>query len=127
MQNSEIFNTVPQKNYLPFLYEKDGQPDYEKVVDFLKFKKKEVSNAAQVPAQSVRYDEKIPRELKDRITEWANLLQLVAQHFKNEHKTLLWFKMPNPILGNVSPREMIQFGRYRKLFKFVVTALNENV
>lgn len=121
---SEIFSTVPQKNYLSLYH--DDQTDYQRVVNCLNFQKKDVARAAQVPTESVRYDEKMTKELKERIEEWANLLQLVAQHFKDEQKTLLWFKMPNYLLGNVSPRDMIRLGRYKKLLKFVVTALSEN-
>lgn len=121
---SEIFSTVPKKNYLSLYH--DDQTDYQRVVDWLDFQKKDVARATQTPTESVRYDEKMPKELKERIDEWANLLQLVAQHFKDERKTLLWFKMPNHLLGNVSPRDMIRLGRYKKLLKFVVVALNEN-
>ncbi len=76
---------------------------------------------------SVRYDEKIPTELHERIKEWAILLNLVAEHFKGDAtKTTLWFTTPNPLLGNISPRDMIRFGRYKKLFKFIFNALAEN-
>lgn len=121
----DIFSTVPKKDYLSFF--EDDKPRYNRVIDFLDFKKEDISKATDVPLSSVRYDEKIPRELHERIREWAILLNLVAGHFKgDEQKTALWFTIPNPLLGDVTPRDMIRFGRYKKLFKFIVNALAEN-
>lgn len=119
--SNTLFDTVPKKNFLSF-----NEDDYQKIIDSLGFKKKDVAIAAKVPEQSVRYDEKMPQELKDRIVEWVTLLQLVAQHFKDERKTLLWIKIPNHLLGGIAPRDMIRFGRYKKLLKFVVNALEES-
>lgn len=123
--NPDIFSTVPGEDYLSFF--ENQKPQYNRIVKFLEFKKEDISKAAGVPLSSVRYDEKMPFELQERIREWATLLNLVAEHFKgNAQKTALWFTMPNPLLGNVTPRDMIRFGRYKKLFKFVVNALAEN-
>ena len=59
--------------------------------------------------------------------EWATLLNLVKNIFKvMKEEAAIWFTMLNPLLGSVTPRDMIQFGRYKKLFKFVVSALAEN-
>lgn len=119
--NEALFNTVPKKNRLP-LYDKD-EVNYQKVADLLNFKHKDVATGAAIPLDSVRYDEKMPKDLQERIEQWANLMELVAEHFRDAEKTLLWFKMPNPMLGNVSPRDMIRYGRYKKLYKFVIQAL----
>ena len=120
-----IFGTVAKRDHLS-LFE-DDTPNYEEVVDFLEFKKEDVSKAAGVSLGSVRYDEKIPAQLRERMREWANLLNLVAEHFQGDGtKTTLWFTMPNPLLGNIPPRDMIRFGRYKKLLKFIVNALAEN-
>jgi len=122
----DIFATVPEHDYLSF-FQEDDKPKYHDIARFLEFKKEDISKATGVPLSSVRYDEKIPEELHERIREWANLLNLVAEHFQGDAKrTALWFTMQNPLLGNVTPRDMIRFGRYKKLFKFVVNALAEN-
>jgi hypothetical protein len=42
------------------------------------------------------------------------------------HKTELWFRLPNPLLGNVSPRDMIRYGRYETMRDFIYTSLSEN-
>ena len=121
----DIFANVPQQDYLSFF--KNDKPVYNRIIDFLDFKKEDISKATEVPLSSVRYDEKIPKELHERIKEWAILLNLVAEHFKGDPtKTALWFTTPNPLLGNISPRDMIRFGRYKKLFKFIFNALAEN-
>src|SRR3989442_518099 len=73
-----------------------------------------------VPLSSVRFDERMTPELKKRITEIAVICERVAGYFKgNAQKTLLWFSLPNTLLGNISPVEMIKLGRYKKLFHFV--------
>lgn len=103
-----------------------GDTDYQRVVQLLDFKKKDVAKASQVSLLSVRYDHKMPKELEERVREWAVALSLVAQYFKNEPKTILWFKTQNPLLGNISPRDMIRIGRFKKLYQFIVNALAEN-
>ena len=120
-----IFATVSEKDYLEFYENK--KPVYNRIRDFLKFKNEDIAKATGVPVNSVRFDERIPPEVQTRMVEWANALNLVAEHFKGDAaKTILWFTTPNPLLGNVAPRDMIRFGRYKKLFKFIYNALAEN-
>jgi hypothetical protein len=123
---ASIFSTVPDKDYLGF--DSGSALDYQKVVKFAELEKKDVSRATGIPISSVRYEvEKMPKELKDRLSEWANLFNLVAGYFNGDpRKTALWFKMPNPLLGEISPRDMIRIGRYKKLISFVLNSLNEN-
>jgi hypothetical protein len=35
-------------------------------------------------------------------------------------KVALWFELANPMLGNISPRNMIRAGRYKRLLNFVL-------
>jgi len=51
----------------------------------------------------------------------------VCGFFKDdERKTWLWFNTENPLLGGVSPWDMICRGRGEKLLKFVTTSIDEN-
>jgi hypothetical protein len=120
----QLFRNVPQKDIL-HLFEGD-RPNAKKVVELLKYKKEDVSVASNVPMASIRYDLKMPEELLERMREWATVLNLVGNFFNDESKTMLWFQMPNPLLGNMTPREMIRVGRFHKLLKFIQTALDEN-
>ena len=125
LSQPSLFRTVPAKDYL-HLFDK-GMPDGEKVVKLLNYKKADVSVAANVPVASVRYEpKKMPAELKERLTEWATALNLVAGFFNDNDKTILWFCMPNPLLGDMSPRDMIRVGRFKKLLNFIQSALDEN-
>ena len=120
-----LFKTIPERDYLS-LFE-DDTPSYRHIADILEFKKEDISRATGVSTNSVRYDDKIPTQVHERMREWAILLNLVAEYFGgDEDKTVSWFTMPNPLLGNVSPRNMIRFGRFKKLLAFVYNALNEN-
>jgi uncharacterized protein (DUF2384 family) len=125
MSEVALFETIPKEDYLSLF--PSGDTDYEKVVDLLDFKKKDVARASNVALQSVRYDPpKMPKELQERIQEWGVALNLVAQFFGDEQKTILWFKTPNPLLGDIAPRDMIKIGRFKKLRQFILQALSDN-
>jgi hypothetical protein len=99
-----------------------------RVTDFLSLEKKDVSRIASVSDRSVRYDEKMPQAVRDRLEEIANVVNLVAGTFRGDiTKTALWFKTQNPILGDVSPRDMIRLGRYDRLRKYVLQATMTNL
>ena len=120
---SDVLKTVPQHNYLGFQDEGNSYP--EKVVKFLDFDETDVSKATGLPKALVRYDVRIPEELAQRLKEIGNICELVAGYFDgNAQKTALWFQIQNPMLGNMSPRDMIRLGRYKKLLKFVTNALS---
>lgn len=124
MTGTALFSNVPKEDVLSLF--PGGGTDYQKVVKLLDFRKRDVARASDVSIQSIRYDSKIPRELEERVREWAVALSLVAQHFRDEQKTILWFKTPNPLLGSVTPRDMIRIGRFKKLYRFILNALEEN-
>lgn len=124
-QAQSIFSTVSKKDHFSFF--KNKEPDYDKVVSFFDFKRDELAKATGVPTNNVRFDTRMPQELQERLQEWAVAVNLVAEHFGGDlQKTSLWFRISNPLLGNVSPRDMIRFGRFRKLLKFIQSSLGEN-
>jgi hypothetical protein len=119
-----LFQNVARHDSLGFWA---GQTlDYRKVTEFLDFTTADVSRLAGVAKSSVRFDDKIPFEVKERLEWTANICNLVFDFFGNEVKTALWFKAPNPLLGNVAPRDMIRLGRYKKLLLFVTQAVQDN-
>lgn len=119
-----LFSNIPQKDLAKIF--KNGDVDGERVVKLLKYKKEDVSVASGVPVTSVRYDSKMPAELRERMTEWGTAINLVAGYFNDVDKAILWFQVSNPLLGNMSPRDMIRVGRFKRLLKFIQTALDEN-
>lgn len=120
-----IFSTVAKKDYLS-LFEGE-EPKCQEVMRIIEFKKQDVARAVGVPLASVRWDDRMPTEVKERFREWANLFNLVAEFFEGDvRKTVLWLTLPNPLLGNIAPRDMIRFGRYKRLSKFIANALSEN-
>lgn len=120
-----LFRNVHNHDYLGFWA--DQTLNARGVADFLGFKKPDVAKVAGVAPSSVRFDQKIPREVRERLEEIANICALVAQFFEGDvAKTALWFRTRNPLLGDISPRDMIRFGRYAKLRQFVMDALTEN-
>ena len=123
--NSALFRTVADKNYLGFWA--NATLNARSVADFLDLNKRDIAKVAEVAPASVRYDEKIPKDVLDRLQEIANVCELVAQHFAGDaRKTALWFKTKNPLFGNISPRDMIRYGRYERLRRFITEAIAEN-
>lgn len=104
-----------------------GDLTFSKAIHLIDFNKEEISKATGVPVRAVRYDEQMPQILRDQLREWANLLNLVVEFFEGDReKTALWFKITNPFLGNITPRDMLRLGLYKKLFRFVKNAIAEN-
>jgi hypothetical protein len=121
-QTAQLFSTVPRSNYLGF-FPQGKKPDIRKAAKFLGFKKEEVARATGVPTESVRYDTRTPERMRERLREIATICELVAGYFNGDiDKTALWFKVSNPMLGEMSPRDMIRLGRYKKLLQFVLNA-----
>lgn len=59
--------------------------------------------------------------------ELERLCEQVVEFFKgNVNQAALWFRLSNPLLGDISPRDMIRYGRSAKLQAFVVEALADN-
>jgi len=116
-----VFETVPLRRNLDF-YEKNHVSP-KKVTDFLELTKDEISGATGVPKGSIRFDDRIPEELKRYITELAVACEKVAEVFGGDAiKTVMWFQTRNPLLGNISPRDMIRLGRFSKLMRFIQNA-----
>jgi hypothetical protein len=120
-----LFDTVSQADPLEF-WANHGL-DVKKVTEFLGFDSNELSKLGGVSKRSVRLDERIPIELKIRLEEIANIVSLVAEYFEGDpSKTALWFRTTNPMLGGISPRDMIRYGRYKRLMKFITAARQAN-
>ncbi|MES2215627.1 MAG: hypothetical protein V4485_06450 [Pseudomonadota bacterium] len=53
--------------------------------------------------------------------------RLVGEFFKKDkEKTKLWFESKNPLLGNISPEDMLSIGRGWKLLKFIQNQMEGN-
>lgn len=123
---SALYNTVPKSDPLNF-WSNHGGLDYSSVSKFLDFDKSELSRLGGISRKTVRLDDRIPKELKERLEQIASICNLVAEFFDGDAaKTALWFRTPNPMLGDVSPRDMIRYGRYKRLQKFVLEAREDN-
>lgn len=120
-----IFDTVQKVDHLHFW--SDSGLHYREVQEFLSLDTNELSKISGVKKSSVRLDSRIPADLRERLEEIANVCNLVAAHFNGDAaKTALWFKTLNPVLGGLAPRDMIRFGRYKRLFDFIMRAKEHN-
>jgi len=94
------------------------------VPEVLGLKREDVSKLASVSLKSVRYDDSIPEPMRERLEEIAITINMVAKFFDGDtDKTVTWFRARNPMLGDVSPRDMIRLGRFERLRKFIINAV----
>lgn len=118
-----IFSNIPQGDL--FGIKTAGSFDYQEAARFLGMNKREVAKAAGVAESSVRYDERMPTGLKDFFMELISVLSVVSSQLEQDkEKTLLWFNMPNPMLGGVSPLQLILIGKHKKLMKFIQRSMS---
>lgn len=116
-----LFDSVPE-DYFHFGEGKSFQPKL--VPDALGLKREDVSRLASVSVKSVRYDNAIPEPVRERLEEIGITVNMVAKFFDGDvDKTVTWFKARNPMLGDVSPRDMIRLGRFERLRKFIINAI----
>lgn len=116
-----LFDSVPN-DYFHFGEGNSFQPKL--VPDVLGLKREDVSKLAAVSVKSVRYDDAIPEPVRERLEEIGITINMVAKFFDGDvDKTVTWFKARNPLLGDVSPRDMIRLGRFERLRKFIINAI----
>lgn len=121
-----LFSTVPAQDVLHF--GRGEAFDAKRVADWFDLDKQAVSRISSVAKSSVRYDDHIPRAVKERLEEIGSIANMVAERFEGDSaKAALWFRTRNPMLGDISPRDMIRLGRYDKLRKFIVNAVASNM
>ena len=120
-----LFDSVPD-DYLGF-----GQGagfNAKEVQNFLGLKKDDVSRLASVSPKSVRFDDAMPEPVRVRLEEIAITINMVAKVFGGDvDKTVAWFRARNPLLGDISPRDMIRLGRFERLRKYIINAMREDV
>jgi hypothetical protein len=120
-QEFGLFDTVP-KDLMNFGHGTSFEP--RKIPDLLGFKNEDVSHLAGVSIRSVRYDQNMPQQMRDRLEEIGATINMVAGMFDGDaDRTAIWFKARNPLLGDISPRDMIRLGRYERLRKFIINAM----
>lgn len=120
-----LFDTVPED----LLHFGHGEAfDAKKTAQFLALKKADVGRIAAVAEASVRWDNNIPESVRVRMEEIASTINLVAKQFAGDpEKTAAWFRARNPLLGDISPRDMIRLGRYDRLRRFIIQAMTNQV
>lgn len=127
--NHGIFGNISNTK-IPDFYKPGGEPDYRYVVSvFMKFTNADLAKIASISIKSVRYeDDRMPPVLKERIREIMNVCEIVFEMMGNDiEKTQLWFRTRNQMLGNISPRDMIRYGRYSKLLDILMDIKNGNI
>ncbi len=127
-QDHKLFsNVATSKN--PYFYKENGDPDFKKVQVFLSLSNSDLAKISKISLKSVRFEaDRMPPALKERIREIMNICELAAEMLGgNIERTQLWFTTKNNSLGNISPRDMIRFGRYGKLLDILMDIKSGNI
>lgn len=101
--------------------------DYRKVAEIVDLNRSDLSQMTSVKFDRIRFDPQIPKAVRGRLEEIANIVSLVAEYFDGDaEKTSLWFRTNNPGLGDTSPRDMLRMNRHDNLRKFILAARDEH-
>ena len=123
--NAPLFRSVPRDDALRF--GEGGGFDPKRVAEFMELDRNAISKIASVAPASVRWDDNMPKPVRDRLEEIGAIANLVAGIFSGDAaKTALWFRTKNPLLGDISPRDMVRLGRYDRLRRFILSATQDD-
>lgn len=93
---------------------------------FLSLKKEELARISAVSPKSVRFDGAMPDPVRERLQDIAISINWVAKVFGGDmDKTVAWFQARNPLLDDMSPKDMIRLGQFERLRKLILAALQE--
>jgi hypothetical protein len=85
-------------------------------------------NEVRALANTLKYMP-FPEDAKEEAeaSEARECKNLISTFFKMDKlKIDYWWKAPNPGLGDVSPSDMLSFGKQKKLLRWIKTLLKEN-
>lgn len=117
-------NYLPSQDFLGFGSGAQFQP--QRVSLWLEFENQDITRITDIPLDSLWCSGKMSTKARDRLEEIAIVCNLVAEIFGGDlPKTSAWFNTTNPMLGDVSPRDMVRLGRFDRLRAFVFRALDE--
>lgn len=108
-------------------YKSTGEINYKEIPIFLQLTSDDMAKIAKISVKTVRYDEKMPTVLKERVEEIKNICELVYEMLGDVSKTQLWFRTKNQMLGNNTPRDLIRFGRYQKILDILIDIKRGNM
>ncbi|MFC4526247.1 hypothetical protein ISN76_19520 [Dyella halodurans] len=124
MPAASPLSNVAKRDYLGFGLDDQFQP--HRVSQWLGLEKDDVARIANIPLDLVRHDDNMPTKARNRLEEIAIACNFIAEIFDGDLvRTWAWFQAANPMLGDVSPRDMVRLGRFDRLRKFIVSALDE--
>lgn len=97
-----------------------GSIDALRLISMLALSRDDVARIAGVAPSAIRYDDAMPQTLRENLQEIAKILNMAAHFFAgDEAKTVAWLNARNPMLGDISPRDMVRFGRKDQLRRFI--------
>jgi len=124
MRESDLFKTVPKRKILSFIYDENNEVNVRELMGFLHLEKSEIAALCGIKQESVRFDERMPVDVRNLFIEIANMCELVGQYFEGDPvKTETWFKVVNPKLNNQSPVHLIKAGKCKDITDLLLSEI----
>ena len=115
-------NTLLNTNTPMGLFNKKGDVEIDKVVDFMAVSKEQLASAFGFRGEQLRSD-KMASRTKEIIQELAGAIEHVATILsEDKNKTLKWFNLPNVHFGGSTPKAVILSGRFRRVKNFIYSS-----
>jgi hypothetical protein len=119
-----LMMTVPKSNNYSNLQDNET---LKLVAQDLELSNEDLAREIAVRVSSIRWDENMPQKLKQRLKDYALISDHILKYFDGDKvRTAHWFKIPNPLLGGLTPRQMISLGNGIKLQEMIVNQFNGN-
>jgi hypothetical protein len=119
-----LMSTVPKSNNYPDL---QNNETLRLVAQDLELSNEDLANEIAVRVSSIRWDDSMPPKLRQRLREYALISDHILNYFEGDKaRTAHWFKIPNPLLGGLSPRQMVSLGNGIKLQEIIVNQIHGN-
>lgn len=114
---SNIGTGAPGRDWLGFGVGAEFQPS--RLAEWLALGTEDLARLADYP-----HGDAAAVPVRKHLIEVAAMCNLVAEIFDGDiGKAKAWFKAVNPLLGGVTPCDMIRLGRFERLRKFIGSSL----
>ena len=90
------------------------------LINFLGLTVEDISKFTGVPKADIIVDSKTSIITSEKLHAIAIMCQKISDFYQGDGESVVdWFQFANPLLGNISPTDMIRFGRLDKLSLFI--------
>lgn len=114
-----LFKTVAQQDYIGI-----SKAGIKAVIEFLNLDEYDISKTCGLSKKRTTQTSRLPRHAQETLEEIGDTINITTSFYEGDlSKTAMWFRTPNPMLNDLTPRDMVRFGMHEKLRKFIIDAV----